>query len=64
MSYSTLSSLIALFMPSLSTAVFVVVTIRSFEWLAEIPSPIQICQVSLIKTRRGQGKIDKTQYLA
>ena len=64
MSYSTLSFLLALFMPSLSTVLFVVVTIRSFEWLAEIPSPIQIRQVSLIKTRRGQGKIDKTQYLA
>ena len=64
MSYSTLTFLLALFMPSLSTAVFVVVTIRSFEWLAEIPSPIQIRQVSLIKTRRGQGKIAKTQYLA
>ena len=64
MSYSTLSSLIALFMPSLSTVLFVVVTILSFEWLTEILSPIQICQVSLIKLRRGQGKIDKTQYLA
>ena len=64
MSYSTLSSLIALFMPSLSTVLFVVVTIRSFEWLAEIPSPIQTRQVSLVKTRRGQGKIDKTQHLA
>ena len=63
-SYSTLSFLLALFMPSLSTVLFVVVTILSFEWLTEILSPIQICQVSLIKTRRGQGKIDKTQYLA